>query len=280
MIRTISLLLFASAAFLTFVPSSGCASATEDSSATVCKPGKTYFCRCLNRQEGTHLCKADGVSYEACEPCDELSGGNDNPDQDRPKLRLDAGRDAETETSPPEDSCGDGIVQNAEECDDGNADGDDGCDANCHLSGVDPPASRSCPGMDVHVWTAPVVYAGTTVGSTNTATAKPACVGLADSGVASGSTSPDRVFRVIAHRTGTMRVAISNTTFNSFLYVTTSCEPDTKGNVSYVKCINSAAGALDEVLAFEVETGSAYSVVVDGAGLSQQGEFRAAFSIE
>jgi cysteine-rich repeat protein len=36
-------------------------------------------------------------------------------------------------------ACGDGVIEGDEECDDGNADTGDGCDATCHLEAVDDP---------------------------------------------------------------------------------------------------------------------------------------------
>ncbi len=67
--------LWASAAVLSVsviasAASGGCASkpsATGD--GRLCTPGNYVYCRCANRDEGTKLCKADGQSFEGCQPC-------------------------------------------------------------------------------------------------------------------------------------------------------------------------------------------------------------------
>ena len=71
--------------------------------------------------------------------------------------------------------CGDKIVQDGEDCDDGNKVEDDGCDSTCHLSGSNPITTRSCPGLDTHVWSKPVTYVGTTIGSTFRGNLSPNC---------------------------------------------------------------------------------------------------------
>ncbi len=48
------------------------ASCKQDPTTTdrVCTPGNYVFCRCKNRSEGTKLCHADGLSFDACSACD------------------------------------------------------------------------------------------------------------------------------------------------------------------------------------------------------------------
>ncbi len=278
MLRTASFVVISAIALVSAVPSGGCAAPATTDAPSTCKPGEYYFCRCKNRDDGSHLCKADGRSFEACEPCESTSEGEFGGDDPDDPVPAPAPRDAGHDSRPlPTETCGDGVVQDGEECDDANSAADDGCDESCHLSGTNPLSSRSCPGMPVHVGSLPVAYGGTTVGSTNTAAARPACPGTA--GVTSGSTTADRVFRVVARRTGTMKVRTSDATFDAFLYVTTSCVPDGR-NLSYFACENGASGINAEALSFPVTAGSTYSVVVDGAGVAQQGEFRVTFSIE
>jgi len=261
------------------VPGGGCATTTGAVDTTVkCTPGNYVYCRCRNREEGTKLCKEDGRSFEACDPCESPTNPVEPDDPNNPPPVVDGGKDA---TTPPAGVCGDKNVQDGEDCDDGNAVEDDGCDSKCHLAGSNPLASRSCPGMDVHVWSKPVSYVGTTLGSTNTGSAKPTCPGTGGANPTTGAAASDRVFRVVAHKTGKMTVATSDTTYDSFLYVTTSCTPaPSTGDLTYLACVNGANGTGGETLQFPVTAGAAYNVLVDGAGISQQqGAFRVTFSI-
>ncbi len=257
----------------------GCAksSAAPDTSIK-CTPGSYVYCRCKNREEGTKLCNEDGHSFDTCDPCETPSNPGLPDDPDKPPVAIDASADGSPQ--PTAARCGDKTVQDGEDCDDGNAVETDGCDSTCKLAGTDPLATRSCPGLDVHVWSKPVSYVGTTQGSTNTGSAKPTCPGTGSGNPTTGAAASDRVFRVVAHKTGQMNVVTSDVGYDSFLYVTSSCVPGPGGALGYLACINANSGVGGETLQFPVTAGKAYSVVVDGAGISQQqGAFRVTFSI-
>src|SRR5262245_11425082 len=85
--------------------------------STRCTPGNYVFCRCADRNEGTKLCKEDGESFGKCEPCEtDTNPELQEEDDPQPRPVLDGGPD-----SPPAGSkCGDKIVQEGEDCDDGN----------------------------------------------------------------------------------------------------------------------------------------------------------------
>ena len=256
----------------------GCAtsSAAPDTS-TRCTPGSYVYCRCKNREEGTKLCNEDGRSFDICDPCETPSNPGLPDDPNNPPVEVDASADGAPQ---PTGRCGDKIVQDGEDCDDGNAIETDGCDSTCKLAGTDPLATRSCPGLDVNVWSKPVSFVGTTQGSTNTGSAKPTCPGTGGGNPTTGAAASDRLFRVVAHKTGQMNVVTSDTGYDSFLYVTSSCVPGPNGELGYLACINANNGVGGEALKFPVTAGKAYSVVVDGAGISQQqGAFRVTFSI-
>ncbi len=274
-----SLLVSALAGFVLLGPlAGGCAksSAAPDTSVK-CTPGSYVYCRCKNREEGTKLCQEDGRSFDICDPCESDSNPQLPDDPNDPPREVDASADG---SAPPPAGCGDKIVQDGEDCDDGNAVPDDGCDGKCKLSGTDPLATRSCPGLDVHVWSKPVSYVGTTQGSTNTGSASPTCPGTGSGNPTTGAAASDRVFRVVAHKTGQMNVTTSDAGYDSFLYVTTSCVPGANGAIGYLACMNANNGVGGETLQFPVTAGKAYSVFVDGAGISQQqGAFRVTFSI-
>jgi cysteine-rich repeat protein len=259
-----------------------------------CTPGAYVFCRCQDRQEGAKLCKEDAKSFGPCEPCETFdnpeipdngtsSGFPEHPFDGGSSL-TDARADADaTATS----GCGDGIVQAGEDCDDKrNPDPNDGCDLKCKLSGAAPLASNSCPGLVVHVWGGdhkPTLVA-TTKNSGNRQLATPTpgnCTG--DGNVpTSGSAGPDRVFQVIAHKTGTMTVATTETDYNCLLYVANACADD----VVWTTCANKVDGIGGETISFPVTDGKTYYVFVDGAlpssldTLQTKGDFRVTFAIQ
>ncbi|MBX3189791.1 MAG: hypothetical protein KF819_22390 [Labilithrix sp.] len=242
-----------------------------------CTAGNYVFCRCADRNEGTKLCNEDGETFGKCEPC-ETDENPELPEEEDPDPRPD--RDAGDTDAPAPATCGDKIVQDGEDCDDGNKNNDDGCDDTCHLAGSDPLASRSCPGLDVHVWSKPVMLVSTTLGSSNTGQASPTCTGQVGNST-TGAAAQDRVFKVTAHKTGTMKVVTSDTNYDSFLYVTDNCSPGPQGQLSYLACVNGANGTGGETLLFPVTAGKSYSVLVDGAGISNQnGAFRVTFSMQ
>ncbi len=241
-----------------------------------CSPGSYVFCRCRDRQEGTKLCKDDGMSFGPCEPCESydnpegpLDPGDPGPDDPLP----DAGRDDGTSNA----SCGNGIVEKGEDCDDRNTNETDGCDSNCKLAGLTPFASNACPGLEVHVWGGAhkPTLASTTVGSGNRSV-KPNCTTSANA--TSGANSPDRVFKVTAHKTGTLNVVTSDVDYNVFLWASETCQPSEN---AYFACVNQSGGVGPESMTFPVDSGKSYYVFVDGSGIdsTRQGNFRVTFSI-
>ena len=264
---------------LALVPVGGCVTTTAAAvdPITKCTPGAYVYCRCKNRDEGTKLCNPDGHSFATCDPCESPSNPALPDDPKHPPVEVDAGKDAAPSVGPP--VCGNGIVEDGEDCDDGNKIEDDGCDNTCHLNGRDPLTTRSCPGLDTHVWSKSVSYVGSTPGSTNRSVT-PTCPGTGTGNPTTGAAAADRVFHVTPHKTGTMTVTTSDTNYDSFLYVTTACTPGPNGEVTYLACMNAVNGVGGETLSFPVTAGQAYSVIVDGAGISQQqGAFRVTFAI-
>jgi len=257
----------------------GCSSSSTEatkSPATRCTPGNYVFCRCQDRQEGTKLCMDDGQSFGKCEPCESDTNPELPPEEDpepRPVDPVDGGTDGSAASK-----CGNKIVDDGEDCDDGNKIDNDGCDSACKLAGTDPPASRGCPGLDAHVWSKPVTWSSTTVGSPNTGTAAPTCGSATGDNPTTGAAASDRVIKVTAHKTGTMTVATTDVDFNSFLYVSDACKV---GDNTWLKCANKVNGVGGETMSFPVTAGKVYTVFVDGAGISgHQGVFRVTLSIQ
>ena len=249
-----------------------------------CQPGAYVFCRCQDRQEGSKLCGDDGQSFGQCEPC-ESYGNAEGP--------LEPGDPGFEEPFPEDDagigdggnaSCGNGIVEPGEDCDDDNSDETDGCDSSCKLAGKTPFATNACPGLEVHVWGGahrPTLAESTTVGSGNRRVS-PSCTTTATTGAGSA----DRVFNVTAHKNGTLTVATSDVKFNMFLWAAEACVPN--GNTA-IACVDAVAGVGAEKLSFPVENGKSYHVFVDGSpngngngpgnDAPREGDFTVTFSI-
>lgn len=258
-----------------------CASESKAKDEKVCQPGAYVFCRCQDRQEGAKLCNETGTGFGKCEPCET----DQNPEI------IDPGSSSSSSSSsgsiPPDDggsssgnpggNCGDGVVQVGEDCDDKNTDDADGCSTGCKLSGFNPLATSSCPGLEVHVWggTHKPTTTGATTNSGNRGTT-PNCTNTTYP--TTGLALPDRVFKVVAHKTGTLKVTTSDTNYDSFLYVSTSCAGQ---SIPFIACKNDVQGNGGESLTVPVDAGKTYYVFVDGYGIDPKntGNFRVTFEI-
>lgn len=241
----------------------------------ICTPGNYVFCRCQNRDEGSKLCSEDGTAFGKCEPCEtDENPGLPDPEPYVPPPPLPDGGPV---TEPAE--CGDKISQPGEACDDGNTVATDGCDATCKLSGTDPPSSRTCPGMPVHLWGPTAVqYVGTTTGAPVAMSITPSCPSAEGNVPTSGATGGERLFAVTPHRDGLLRVATTDTDFNSYLFVTEACKA---GSVGYLACTNKDGANGGETLSVPVQANKIYTVAVDGAGIDKfSGAFRVTFTLE
>jgi len=250
-----------------------CSSTPTTPTKTDCKAGDAYFCRCADRQEGTRVCNDDGFTYGPCEPCFPI---------DPPLPEEDGSFPDEDVFVPPSDAgdggdagpCPNGTVDPGEECDDGNRTANDGCSATCTLQ-AGPTTGDKCPGMAVHVWDKAVALTGSTAAPyVNDYTTTPA----AACNNTSGSTTPERVFAVTAHKTGMLRVATSAANFDHMLYRGDTC-PATGNSFTNLSCANTVAGNGGETLTFAVTSGITYYVVVEGGAVNQQGNFNVTFSI-
>ncbi len=230
------------------------ANAVEDK---VCEAGKEYYCRCKNLDEGSQICRADGMGYDACEPCYddyETDGDYGFPEDDE-----DAGSDAKSDA--PRPGCGNRQVDPGESCDDGNSDPDDGCDR-C-VAGGNPRTGTACPGITVHLWDEPFEISGTTANAGNAHT------GLECDGETGGN-SPDRVYTLIPHRTGTLRIERVEADFNAVLYTRPTCDDP----LSQTACSRDQSA-----MTVTVDTAEEPVVVtVDGAGTGAKGTYTLRFT--
>ncbi|MDF2695436.1 MAG: Multiple EGF-like-domain protein 3 precursor [Labilithrix sp.] len=253
-----------------------CTTTPKAKDSKECTPGQYVFCRCQDRQEGQKLCNDDAQSFGPCEPCETYGNpeGDLEPGDPLPGDPFDAGN-SNDDDSGAKASCGDGVVQTGEDCDDENADDTDGCDAKCKLAGLTPQKTSACPGLEVHVWGgahAPTLVMKTT--GSGSRSASPSCPGT---NATTGSVAPDRVFAVVAHKTGSMKVVTTEANYNSFLYVGGACAPSQN---TWLACANESNAGTGESLTVPVVSGKTYYVFVDGAGTSgNEGTARVTFSI-
>lgn len=242
----------------------------------VCTAGNYVYCRCQDRSEGTKLCHDDGKGFD---PCTCETPGNPEVPPDPPTSPPGGDGGGDVVVTPPSGpaQCGNGIPETNEACDDANSDPTDGCDL-CQLSGTDPPASKSCPGMEVHVWPGhPVTYTGTTIDGSYFAAASPTCPSAGGNYPTTGAAAHERLFHVTAHATGSLTITTSDTDFDDFLYAGSTC---VAGDEAYLSCANKVTGAGGETLTLPVDAGKSYTVFVDGAGISgNEGVFRVTFTL-
>lgn len=222
----------------------------------VCEPGKEYYCRCKNLEEGSQFCRADGMGYEACEPCYddyETDGDYGFPEDDE-----DAG-DAKSDA--PKPGCGNRQIDPGESCDDGNNNPDDGCDQ-C-VAGGDPLTGTACPGVTVHLWDEPFEISGSSANAGNAHT------GLECDGE-TGSGSPDRVYTLIPHRTGALRIERVSADFNAVLYTRSKCDD----------VLTQTACSRDQTaMTVTIDTAEKPVIVtVDGAGNDKKGAYTLRFT--
>jgi cysteine-rich repeat protein len=245
---------------------SGCTDGPDAKEERQCTPNKKVFCRCRDRGQGEALCNSTGTGWASpCEPCETI----DNPVIPYRPPPRDASFWPDASDDAPEDPCGNGVVDEGEDCDDQNEADTDGCDKKCKIAGLDPFATRSCPGLDVHVWSHPVVYDGATIGAPLVTKIDPSCPSDQGNVPTRGDAGPERIFRIVAHKTGTLTAATSETDFDSFLFFQQTCA--TGDYVPYSACTNKAYGLDGESISIPVQAGNAYTLVVDGAGIDHFG---------
>jgi len=172
--------------------------------------------------------------------------------------------------------CGDGAVNPGEGCDDANKIPGDGCENNCVPSG-DVTESDACPGVTAHVWPGtPLTYSGdTTAANLSYASATGVACGSV-SGI--GGTAPDRVYALVAHKTGTMTVEVT-ANYNTVIYVRSSpCA--TGAQVGCAAAFGASTIPQTETVTLSVADGQTYYLVVDGAGSSDTAKYRGTFTVK
>ena len=92
-----------------------------ESNDVTCEPGEALGCMCNDGRAGVQLCAASGHELGACE-CEAPDGDGS----------TDTGDDtSDTEDTTDASVCGNGVVDDGEQCDDGNSQYDDACNNEC-----------------------------------------------------------------------------------------------------------------------------------------------------
>lgn len=111
--------------------------AGDDGTAESCVPGQQQECSCSNGDTSFQTCNSAGSAYSQCECGATLDSCGDGV--------VDAGEECDDENTDNNDGCssqcrdefcGDNVVQPGEDCDDGNSTEFDNCPADCTIPGT------------------------------------------------------------------------------------------------------------------------------------------------
>jgi cysteine-rich repeat protein len=161
--------------------------------------------------------------------------------------------------------CGDGKWTPPEQCDDGNNVGGDGCSAQCKVE-QDPP-SATCPGVGVFVAEEPLLLSGST-DAYGDFEKHPTC---------GGAGAPDRVYRVIPKKSGTLRARITSTSFDLVLYARKgACSGASAKNLG---CDDKVLNGPEILLDLPVNKDEPVWLVVDGFKQGEEGVFALSLSV-
>ncbi|AKU99988.1 Multiple EGF-like-domain protein 3 precursor [Labilithrix luteola] len=173
-------------------------------------------------------------------------------------------------------TCGNKVLDGAEQCDDGNTTAGDGCGADCKLEPV-PPGTDNCPGAALPL-AADVggTYSGVVTGSTANLAAdlKPK---TAQGGCSTANTAKDAVYVVTSPISGKLTATVSGS-FDSMVYVRTACDADAAAFTD-LACAGSIDGNGAETLTAPILANTPVYVVVDGEATAAAGVFELRLSV-
>jgi len=166
--------------------------------------------------------------------------------------------------------CGNGAIDSAEECDDGDVVPGDGCSATCTIER--DPASYTCPGKSVRLEAAApgprtLKLRGTTApltGESLPASKFSTC----------GSTAPDVVYQLTSDIDGYLTATVAGGQLNGAISLRAAC-PGTADLV----CDKSGSGNDPDTLRAPMNRETPYFVIVDGATAGKSGPFELTLSI-
>ena len=216
------------------------------SGLTRCVPNQTLVCTC-GLDKGSQTCDEQG-RLSKCE-C---------PDA-RPELPLTPSPATEPDDVVDLDkTCGNGVIDPGEACDDANRIDGDGCSATCQPDGA-PKSADACPGQAVSLGKgAKVTLAGTTVGYADDLRAT--CF---------DSSGPDRVYAIQPRQNGFMTV---DAAFGSGFHAVVEVRRGTCAlSTAQVLCEDTLSRPFKNVV--QVEKDKNYFLIVDGDSESSSGAY-------
>ncbi len=167
-------------------------------------------------------------------------------------------------------SCGNGIVDGGEQCDDGNQADDDGCSSSCQVEVA--PESYTCTGKAVRLAGATPETPGARTLKFHGSTSVVAGLPTSKWGTTTtcGSTSPDVVYQLTSDIDGWLRATVKGT-YNTTLSVRASC--DAGATTAPLACIREVTGTAPKTLHVAIDKEKPYYIVVDGYSAGLSGSF-------
>ncbi len=160
-------------------------------------------------------------------------------------------------------TCGNDVIEGTEACDDGNTNNGDGCTSTCTLEPT-PTEGNTCATAATFALaetsTGSGVWAGTVTSGTTNLTSNhssaPPC------GATNGK---DAWYKIVAPRAGVLIAKVGDTLWDVSLNARPgSCTTTTGTSTNFITCSNVTPRG-NEQIAFAVEEGSTYYVIVDGS---------------
>ncbi|MGZ3419855.1 MAG: DUF4215 domain-containing protein, partial [Polyangiales bacterium] len=163
-------------------------------------------------------------------------------------------------------TCGNGVLEGAETCDDGGKIAGDGCDATCLLEPATDGSTCALPKVVTLADDGSGLYTNTlSFGTTN-------MKALKSFTTACPSAGREAFFKVTAPFDGNLTAEVTGATFDVTLGARSSCSPDT-GDSNRLACSAIVKGLGDEHFGIPVVSGKDYYLVVDGATATDYGRF-------
>lgn len=165
-------------------------------------------------------------------------------------------------------SCGNGVIEGAETCDDGATDGNDGCSATCQLEPTGP--RNTCASADdvTFAEAAPGTWSAAIKSGTTNLTATQNFGSSESQAGACWARGPDAFFKVTAPAAGVLRAKATSSAFDVILGLR---QPACATATAPAACSNDGPKGVDESVTTTVAAGDVLYLVVDTPLLSVTG---------
>lgn len=154
--------------------------------------------------------------------------------------------------------CGNGVLDAAEACDDGNTNAGDGCDASCALES-NPPNTCATARELVFTETGPGSFAAVASSSTLQLTGNQDFGSSATNAGICSAPGPDAYFKIVAPAAGVLRVRAHSDAFDAVLGLRSTCSLNTRP----LACANGGGVGSEELLVRSVQANEELFVIVD-----------------